>query len=125
MADSTQEPTSAPKRVSAEDVGQSPAGAEMANTRQIDRALLLFVATTAATSLATVSTSWLGAKIEVLSWLPGAWGLVVGFLMWVVLPLVHFRLQVEDDPPALLSLFSGVASWLVGAAFTLYWHAVT
>ncbi|MBL8729906.1 MAG: hypothetical protein JNM25_15880 [Planctomycetes bacterium] len=97
----------------------------MANTRQIDRALLLFAATTAATILVTVLTSWLGSAIELLEWLPGAWAFVVLLLMWVGLPLVHFRLQVEGDPPALLSVFSGTASWLVGAAFTTYWHAVT
>ena len=97
----------------------------MANTRHIDRALLLFAATTAATILVTVSTSWLGSALELLEWLPGAWAFVVCLLMWIGLPLVHFRLQFESDPPALLSVFSGTASWLVSAAYTTYWHAVT
>ena len=89
------------------------------------RAMLLFVATTAATILVTILTSWLGAASEQLVWLPGAWSFVMWLLMWVVLPLVHFGLQVESDRPALLSVASGAASWLVGAAFTTYWHAVT
>lgn len=97
----------------------------MAHTRQIDRALLLFAATTAATILVTVLTFWLGSEFEALEWLAGAWGFVMWLLLWVGLPLVHFRLQVEGEPRALLSLGSGIASWLVGAGFTAYWHAVT
>lgn len=97
----------------------------MTHTRQIDRALLLFAATTAGTALVTVATAWLGAEFELLEWLPAAWRVVVGLFLWVGLPLLHFRLQVDVDAPGLLSVVSGVASWLAAMVFTIYWLAVS
>lgn len=97
----------------------------MTHTRQIDRALLLFAATTAATILVTLATSWLGTEFELLEWLPADWGVVVGLFLWVGLPLLHFRSQVDVDAPGLLSIASGAASWLAAMVFTIYWHAVS
>ena len=83
--------------------------ATMANTRQIDRALVLFAATTTATILVTIVTFWLGSEFKALRWLAFAWALAVWLLMWV----------------GLLPILSGISSWLVGAGFTLYWQMVT
>ena len=97
----------------------------MANTRQIDRALVLFAATTTATILVTIVTFWLGSEFKALRWLAFAWALAVWLLMWVGLPLVHYRLQLAGEPSWLLPILSGISSWLVGAGFTLYWQMVT
>jgi hypothetical protein len=97
----------------------------LVSTSQVDRAIVLFCATTASTIAVTVCLFWLGRNFDSIRWVALVWFFAVMIVLPIPTVLLHARLQVPGKPAGLLSVFSGGSSWLVGAAFTLYWQMLT